>query len=238
MPRYITITDVRDADPTEQDYPDWTDDQITEMIDRWEDFVDFHTGQFFNEQALTLKLDGEGGRMLHLSIPIIDLTKLQINDSGQDEDITSDVIIYNGRGFPSDDRRNPKIALTAGKRSIFAGSVNPRRIFLRGYRNQLMEGTFGFVEPDGSTPLRIQRAILRLVVMEIERGGLDPEPTPPGYIVKEVTDGHSITYGTQGGGDVAETASLTGDNKIDQVIADYKVAQRIAVTRVAQDYVY
>lgn len=238
MPRYITVQDVRDADPSGQDYPDLTDAEIEDMIDRHEEFIDFHTGQFFNEQSLTLKLDGQGGRILHLTIPIIELTKLEINDSGQPEDISNDVIVYDGRGFPQDDRRNPKIALTAGKRSIFAGAVNPRRVFLRGYRNQLLEGKFGFVEPDGSTPARIQRAVLRLVVREIERGGLSPEPIPPGYVVKEVTDGHSITYGTQGGGDVAETTSLTGDSEIDQTIADYRVPAKIGVTRVAQDYEY
>lgn len=239
MPRYITIVDVRKTDPDyPPGYPDWSDDDITEMIDRHEGFIDFHTGQFFNEQALILKVDGQGGRILHLNIPIIELTKLQINDSGQDEDIVNDVIVYDGRGFPSDDRRNPKITLTAGKRSIFAGAVNPRRIFLRGYRNQYLEGKFGFVEPDGSVPLRIQRAVLRLVVREIDAGGLSPEPEPPGYIVKEVTDGHSITYGTHGGGDVAETTSLTGDAEIDQVIADYRVPAKIGVTRVAQDYEY
>ncbi len=239
MPRYVTIADVRAADPSGSSYPDWTDDQLTAMIDRWEDFVDFHTGQFFNEQTLEFKVDGEGGRILHLPLPIIELTKLQINDSGQDEDIANDVKVYNGRGFPSDDRRNPKIALTAGKRSIFAGAVNPRRIFLKGYRNQLLGGKFGFVEPGGETPPRIQQAIIRLCVLEIDQGGpYNPNPSPPGYIVKEVTDGHSITYGTQGGGDLAETASLTGDNIVDQIIADYKVAQRVAVTRIAQDYEY
>ncbi len=238
MPRYITIQEVRDSDPDGQGYPDWTDAEISEMIDRHEGFIDFHTGQFFNKQALTLKVDGQGGRILHLGIPIIELRKLQINDSGQDEDITNDVIVYDGRTFPQDDRRNPKVALTAGKRSIFAGRTDPRRIFLRGYRNQLLEGDFGFVEADDSTPLRIKRAVLRLVVREIEAGGLNPDPEPPGYIVKEVTDGHSITYGTQGGGDVAETASLTGDADIDQTIADYRVPVKIGITRVAQDYEY
>lgn len=237
MPRYITIQEVRDSDPTEAGYPDWTDDQITEMIDRHESFIDFHTGQFFNEQALAFKMDGEGGRILHLHVPIIGLTKIQVNDSGQDESL-SDVIVYDGRGFPTDDRRNPKIALTAGRASIFAGASNPRRVFLRGYRNQYLEGSFGFVEPDGSTPLRIQRAVLRLVIQEINRGGLAPDPTPPGYVIKEVTDGHSITYGTQSGGSLAESSSLTGDEEIDRTIADYRVPSKIGVTRAAQDYKY
>ena len=227
---YTTITAIRDADPAGAGFPDWTDDQIQEMIDRWSDFIDLHTGQWFDSRSLTLTIDGQGGRILHLPVPVITLTKLQMNESGCDEDL-NDVVVYNRRGGSEglDDRRNPKVAIKNTKTSIYSG-VDTSRFFIKGFRNQLLAGTFGFTESDGSTPLRIVRANIKLVLMEIENGGLIPTPAPPGLIVKEVTDGHSITYGSTSGSGVAETSSLTGDSETDLTIADYKAPINVGIT--------
>ena len=229
MARYIDIATVRVADPTGDGYPDWEDAQIGDMIDRWQEFIETHTGQFFEERELTLLLDGQGGRILHLPIPIIELQQLQVNNSGVDE-LLADVVVYNARGFPRDDRLNPKIVIKIDRTSIFSG-VNGERKFWRGYQNQLVKGKFGYTETDGTTPLRIRRALLRLVVMEIERGDDLGAATRPGMIVKETTDGHSISYGGTGGG--GDTASLTGDAEVDQTIADYRAPATVGVTRFA-----
>ena len=228
---YITIQNVRDSDPTGDDYSDYTDAEIQAMIDKWQSFIETQTGNFFEIRNLTLNIDGTGGRILHLPTPIIDLQQLQINKSGQDEDLTT-IIVYNGRGQPQDDRKNPKIALDPdyGDRASSIYSVNHyrdcKRIFRKGYRNQLVKGNFGYVESDDSTPIRIQDALLRLVQREINYG---PDGViSPGITDKEVTDGHSISYATKFGS--VYTERITGDPVIDRTILDYKAPAGVGIT--------
>ena len=235
---YITIADVRAADPTGGGYTDFSDAQIQLSIDNWQSFIETHTRRFFESRNLELNLDGEGGRILHLPIPIISLEKLQVNRSGQDEDLNY-IAVYNGRGMPRDDRDNPKIAIIADLGdNIYTGRLYGALTFKRGYQNQYLKGDFGYTESDDSTPSRIKWALLRLVCRELDTA-LDPLTpiTPPGTVTKEVTDGHSIQWGTtsSGGGGIA-TESLTGDKDIDQVIMDYRAPAHIGVSRIVEQW--
>jgi len=78
-----------------------------------------------------------------------------------------------------------------------------RMLFRKGRRNQVITGTFGYLEPDNSTPLLIKRAVLKLVVEKVTQpvyvapGCVAPAPPPSpgsGVVVEESTDGHRIKY--------------------------------------------
>jgi hypothetical protein len=117
--------------------------------------------------------------------------------------------VYNRQG--TYDRCNPKIAL---KRWKFAdvndslyqmGFQRGELKFRKGYQNQEVTATFGYVEADGTPPPLIKRALKKLVVEKLTNPiYVAPDETAPapasvtyaGVVVSETTDGHSIYYGT------------------------------------------
>jgi hypothetical protein len=130
--------------------------------------IDLDTGQFFNKRTGTFWMEGNNSHILHLGLPIIDITKLLINNSAAElkEGDDYDFVAFKGRAEPQDDRRNPRIKLNVRNDSIFSG-VLTNRVFVVDTRTRI-EGSFGFLEPNGSTPRLIQRATKRLVVRDIE----------------------------------------------------------------------
>lgn len=130
--------------------------------------IDLDTGQFFNRRTGKFELEGNNSPLLHLMVPIIEVTQLLINGTDLElfEGEDYDFIAYKGRAEPQDDRRNPKIKLNVRNDSIFSG-VFTNRVFLKDTRTTV-EGSFGYLEPDGSTPRLIQKAVKRLVVRDLE----------------------------------------------------------------------
>lgn len=218
LPRgYITVEDVRRRGITQERI---SDEELQELILLMQVFIEKVTGQFFEQRQLSFSFDGSDSDILFLPIPIIEIEELRINDS-----ITplpkTDYVVYNGRTPPEDDRRNPKIALKQGyRKDIFTG--NGLRRFLKGRKNQHIKGTFGFVAADGSTPLPIRNALMKLVMREIpETGSGQAQGFSLGKlrsrIISETTDKHSYTLAN-----TISEGSLTGDKEIDDVLALYR----------------
>jgi hypothetical protein len=145
--------------------------------------------------------------------------------------------VYNSIVYP-DDRRNPRIKLVMeDDGSIYTQPFSYGRYgrlkFRKGRKNQIISGTFGFVEVDGSTPKLIQRALLKLVIEKLTEnlysstGSATPDGAPPllGPLLEERTDGHQKKWGQAGGALKPRAPGLTGitdDQEILDIIRLYK----------------
>lgn len=199
---YISVEDVRAAGLNTQPPDDQT---ILTSIQYWQQIIDRVTRQWFRPIATEFYLDGCGNNTISLPVPIISIETLRINGLNETLD-PQRYRVYAGRRLP-DDRRNPRIQLVDNwgyDRDIFTAPDRAHRnVFFTGRHNQFVRGVFGYVEEDGSTPLPIKRAMMKLVLRDLA-SPLVPTPgmvmTPPpltsGMVQTEWTDGHQISYQT------------------------------------------
>lgn len=234
---YITVQDLRDIG---MDPADYTDEELLAAIELWQAFLERATRQWFNPRVLVLEVDGTNCDALHFGVPIIDIEYVRLNDSPTNLD-TAYYRVYNGRSYP-DDRRNPRIKLRQRDEfsDIFTAPVREGQlIFRKGRKNQLIKGTFGFVEEDGLTPKLIKRALTKLVVEKVTKPvytapGSPGVPVPAilaGTMIEEWTDGHKRKYS-----DTFKTADrrpvgfqgITQDPEIIDIIRLYRAPIGIA----------
>lgn len=211
---YIVLQDVRDEGiPVDE----LSDDRAEFLIEGWSRFIDRMTGNYFYENEAELLLDGNGTRVMHLPTPIVELTALYINDDFVNAVSTSDYTVYN-REFP-DDRKNPRVKMKNQEGSIFSSSSS--RIFEVGDQNQKFVGKFGFLEPDGSVPFLIQRAVLVLVLATGElKSDSEIDQMKIGLKTEEVTDRHRVRFA-----DLWKDLSAwspTGFREVDEAIRLYR----------------
>lgn len=228
---YISVADVRAAGIT-SDPPD--DATIFASILMWQQVLERVTRQWFRPITVELYLDGTDSDTLHLPVPIISLEYLYINEDPTVLEAAR-YKVYNGRLLP-DDRKNPRIKLVDSygyERDIYTAPDRTRRSrFHKGRQNQRLKGVFGYVEADGSTPLLIKRAMLKLVIGDLSNplvpgagAGLTPPPITMGIVREEVTDGHSIKFDVAGGELKPRAAGLSGlinDPEVQQIVKLYK----------------
>jgi len=176
------------------------------------------TGRFFDPQFLSVRFNGLGCRALPLGDPVIGLSKVAFTTSPtivpSDEVTLTQLRVYNrhlhGLINP-DDRDNPRIEFAVGGQ------------FPKGRQNILLEGMFGYTEPDGSPvgtiPARLQKvaAILALRVLQ-DPFGLDVFTTNPGRIREAKTRDQQVKFGGVADGGVG---NLTGDRIVDDILTLY-----------------
>lgn len=227
---YITVADIR-AEGLDASVA--SDGEVLAAIILWQQMIERATRQWFDERAIVLKLDGTDSDALHLPVPIITCDYIKINDEATNLD-TDSYRVYNGRDLP-DDRKNPRIKLRneQARSDIYTSSVFGRLLkFRKGRQNQEVSGTFGYTEPDGSTPELIKRALTKLVIEKLAKpiysgSGSAPTPPPPivGNLLEEWTDGHKKKYGAAGGDKSPRRPGLSGftdDPEILDIISLYK----------------
>jgi hypothetical protein len=184
--------------------------------------IDLITGQWFNKRSFSgasaLKFEGNNTYILHFPVPIIEIVSLKLNDSADVMDSTQ-FEVFKSRTLP-DDRRNPRLKIKDSA-SIFSYGASQYfdGIFYQG-RSQTIEGAFGFLEADGSTPEGIKWCTARLVTREALRSPGNIFTLP---IKSEKTDLHEIEYDV--GPNVQRNpihGMWTGDDEIDRVLRMYK----------------
>ena len=177
---------------------------------------DKHTGQWFNKRELIVNFEGAYTRMVHFPVPIIEVNSIKLNDETDVFDAAS-YIVYASRTLP-DDRNNPKIKIKTYDR------------FLK-EKLTAIDGAWGYLEPDGSTPVLVKNAIARLVMMDIST---DPTQLTTSPIKSEKTDLHEIQYAVSATSIASEQNSgRTGDAEVDRIIQLYKAPLSIGGTDVA-----
>lgn len=177
-----------------------SDVYLRDLIRLCQDFIERATRQWYIPKAAVFAFDGSGSDAVQFAIPIITIDWLQLNNSGTNLDANL-FHVYNGRGMP-DDRKNPRIKLERNTgRNVFTAPIliGPLR-FYKGRQNQLISGTWGYTEEDGSIPSMIIRAMQKLVIEKLAKPIVlnAPLPTVPvqvsGAVVREATDFHELEY--------------------------------------------
>lgn len=235
---YVTAQEVRQEGLV---HPSFSNKKILAMIRAMQQFVERATRQWFYPRKLELYADGTDSDALFFGVPIISIAELRINDDTQPLDKqyykVYDRKMLNGR-------HNPCIKLIDTRfyeADIYTAPMRDgRMIFRHGRQNQYIRGVFGCVEPDGSTPALIKRAVLKLVIEKLARPlyvdptqGLPPEPPPliSGILREEWTDGHRLKY-AQSGGDLRVRApglaGFTDDQEVLRILHLYKAPIGIA----------
>lgn len=201
--------------------------------------IDRATGWFFESRALTLKVDGRGTRWLHLPFPIVTVTEVRHVQRLSDPDLSVVVdadlfVVYNRRPDTDgmDDRYNPKIVLIGHEGHehhdfghLHHGHIHPgvvgHRGWLSGRQNYEVDGTFGFVDPDGLggfvAPPEIRRACRMLVFNDIERGAKNATVLPKHDLRSITVQGRSETYQAPATGN-----TITGVPEVDRLLLRYR----------------
>lgn len=230
---YITINDVRAEGLTN---PPFTDEMIATAILTWQAAIERACRQWFYPRTLTFQFDGDGSNTAHFGVPIISVSELKINECTTALE-TDKYAIYNRNQF---DRLNPHIALKYPYSSgdiYIMGFRQGELKFEVGHLNQAVTGVFGYVESDGSTPLLIKRALLKLVIEKLTRpiyptGIIAPSPVViAGVVIEETTDSHSIRYAAPSFSDRRVGLSgITQDPEILDILKLYRAPLGIANT--------
>jgi hypothetical protein len=144
---YATLEDLRSEGFSAEDIPDA---RAQRALDDASALIDAVTGQFFEPRQLTIVLEGRGAASLWLPVPVIRIDRLLVDGNPWSSDLAGLVIV----GAP-----------------VVRGLDGPRitrryGVFPKGASN-VIEGLWGYTEPNGSpvgrTPLAIRRACLLMV---------------------------------------------------------------------------
>lgn len=226
---YVTVDEARDEGVPVS----ITDDAIQAQIDRWSSLIDKACRQWFEPREVTIDLDGNDSRLLHLPVPVIELTALYMNGDFTNAIPADRYKVYNNANAIRDDRKNPKIEIATAGVGIFDFPRFSSSQFVRGTQNQRLVGTFGYCEPaeppdDPTTPPLIKYAVMKMVCKSLSAAptGLyvASQTVPPaGLKVSETTDGHSISFEAfKTKPTPAGTNPITGDREVDGIIVMYK----------------
>lgn len=190
MGYYVDVADVK-AEGVPSEVSNAT---IIRRITKWEAIVERITRNIFRQiEPGELTFDGNNSRMLHFSLPLIEVTSLKINGDTVALD-ADDYRAYTSRGPFQDDRWNPKIELTPIRNNIWRSHPG---MFVKGLE-QRITAKWGFLEADDTCPQPVKDAIVKLVVLDIDNyfdasagGGGGSAVTP---MKRERTDGHEVEY--------------------------------------------
>lgn len=229
MPAYCTIAEVRAAGITD---PPHDDAAVTAAIAEWSQWVDDTTGQWFESRVLAaasaLRLDGTGHRHLFLPAPVVSVSEIRRMQRTADPDTSTVVdadtyVVYNRTAAAGgrDDRPNPKITLVDVTQTHH--HFQPRLVartpeWFEGEQNYEVDGTFGWLDPGGTTPRAIARAVCLLVVHNITPAGEydDLASRRSGDLRSLTVQGRSATWGGPTSG-----ATLSGIPEVDRLLAQF-----------------
>jgi len=196
------------------------------MIENAMSFIDEQTGQFFNKRSGVFEIEGSNTPLMLLCVPIIEIQELLINgtDTALVEGANNDFVAFKGRQRPQDDRRNPRIKLNMGTGSsgIFDGTYSTGML-AKGTLTKIT-GSFGFLEPDGSTPKAIQKATTMLVARDINKsiaGTGSSSSSGSGPIKRIKVDLHEKEF-FEDKSATSKGSVSSGIPQVDQTIAKYK----------------
>jgi hypothetical protein len=232
---YALVSDLRDEGVTVEQA---SDARLQRLIDLASRYVDRATGRFFTPRRQSLRVDGRGGRALLLSQPIIAVRAVEIFPAvgfrGFSLPVDTDFLRVYNRHLTEDlilpdDRDNPRLEFFHSE--DFYGEQPARWGFPRldnlvwpsGPQTVLVDGVFGYTDPDGSpsgrTPDLIEHVTKLLVMRELpllaDADGRE-DAQRRFRIISEKTRDQSYTLEPLRG-----TGAFTGDPAIDTVLAGY-----------------
>lgn len=185
-----------------------SDARLERLLDEATSLIDRVTGWFFDPRTMTFRLDGRGASSVEPPVPPIRIERLLIGSSelptGEEH-----LVVVGSPVQPGFDA--PRLTL------------RHCRVFPHGRGNIVVEGLWGFTEPDGTpegrTPFAIRRACLLLILRNLAPLADDAsyEARSRWRIIEERTRDQSYRL------DAAKASArhLVGDPEIDELLAPY-----------------
>jgi hypothetical protein len=233
---YALVSDLRAEGLTAAEVPDA---RLARLVQLASQYVDRMTGRFFEPRALRMTLDGTGGRALLLAHPIIAVNEVSLflampAEVGELPVHPSFFRVYHrhlSQGLlDPDDRENPRLEFfhesdLLGVQATPAASLGlGSLVWLHGAQNVVVDGLFGYTDPDG-TPLgrtpELIRHLTKLLVLREAATMADvtrrQDRQQRWRIVSERTrdQGYNLDPIRFGGG-------FTGDPEVDALIASFQ----------------
>jgi len=183
------------------------DARLLALIDAATAEIDRVTGWFFEPRDATYTLDGRGAATLELPAPPIRLDRLVVDES-ESSLASTEVVIVGAPVGPGFD--GPRLTRRYGR-------------FPRGRGNVVVEGRFGYTEPDGTpegrTPPAIRRACILLVLRWLHPLGDDAafDARNRWRIVEERTRDQSYKLAAPGA-----STGVFGDPELDATLLCYR----------------
>jgi len=210
------------------------ENQVNARIVWWSNIVDRETRQFFGpHEDMTVYANGTGTPVLWLSVPIVEVDALYVNNDFTNALDPAYYVVFNRRNGVTDDRRNPKITLRPSGTDLYTRLLS-KGIFVLGDQNQKIVGTFGYVEDDDSgnpiVPPLIKRAVMKLVARDLvplggstDVGPSISTPAPVGPVSAITVDRQSVRYSTPTMMPVPSgSLMVTGDTEVDGILSMYR----------------
>lgn len=232
---YALVSDLRDEGVTANDA---ADARLARLVLLASQYIDRVTGRFFEPRPMTLTVDGSGGRIQLLGHPIIAVSSVKMfvgmfAEFGVLPVIPSFFRIYNRhltQGLlDPDDREDPRLEFfhwsdLLGVHATPAGHLGlGSLVWLPGVQNVVIDGLFGYTDPDGTqvgrTPELIRHVTKLLVMREVPKMTdltRREERQKRWRLLEEKTRDQSYRL------DVLKlTGSYTGDPEIDNVLVAF-----------------
>lgn len=202
------------------------DDTLSGWLNLAVDRLETYTGRFFVPRTGRLDIDGNTYKILQLPYPVV--SDDQIDGAtvevviGRDLDAEPiDPANYHAnagamRG-PTDPRNNPNLSLYEAPASDVGSPVT---YWPYGIQNIHVTATWGYLEPDGTTPRLIRQVLARLCIFYSAPNDEEDavaDRTRMGGLISESVRDRSYSYG-----DAFLSAGLTGDREIDIILQQYR----------------
>lgn len=211
----------------------YPDDELLAALDTAAREFERATGRVFVLREGTLQLRGEGGSVLYLADPIVSVDEVRIRDTVVDLSLLDVNRGTQPDGDGVDPRDNPWIAWVEDAEGVsYLAGIGGRVLgaWPREEEGPVIEidGFFGYVEADRTTPTLVRGAILALLqrglvpINDFEgRGDL-----MRGAVIQEMTRGRGYMLAQS-----RLSAGVFLDREIDRVVATYRRPTRVLISR-------
>lgn len=213
-----------------------TDARMEFLFEVVQSLVEEKTRNVFRPVYRTIRFDGPHADRIFLGQAIIGLESLTRPDGTEIVSNSALAVAFERadlrhryRPYP-DHRRNPTVALVGTGRG---------RKFGVGRMHYRLTGVFGFVESDGTVPMLLQDAMMRLVIYsatlmaEELTGGSTTSGSSGGPLKKVKAGGYEIEYnvGSTAGGATTLSAALARSRIVEEELKQFRAPQAIATTK-------
>lgn len=221
--------------------------RLLKLIKAQSEFIETVTKKWFEPRFMSVRVDGTGKNALLLGHPIIALSTVSVSDEPVAIDFASNELrVYNRHLtglLDPDDRRSPMIALPhlrwpyelgGSWQGLFSSSPTLRDSFPHHEQNILVEGLFGYTDPDGThlgkTPEAIRKATMLLVRRELPtladtEGVFDAQE---GHRTKRIkTRDQEVEFDDER---LEGVITITGDAAVDRLLSLYLPGLRVGST--------
>ena len=215
------------------------DATLADILDRSVRFVERATQRFFVRRDGEIKLRGAGEPRQSLPFPVISVdqgatgvTSVTIDDDTDPIDVEEYVVNDGAWEGPEDPRTDPFIEWAVSGFGSFVSRppeiATSRRRFAYGVGNIAVSASWGFVEPDGTTPIMILHMLARLCILNSAPNDdlCAVDDKKRGALLSESTSGRSYQMALH-----AVSSGLTLDREIDLILREYKRPPEVYISR-------